>query len=356
MGTVSKLTKLKVFTFKHLNWINSRFKTYRLAVDFGTANCVILDEYGNILLNEPTVVAIDPSLKKIISVGSLAKDMLGRVPQNLEARRPLKYGGISNYRLAQVLLMQFIKNIIPKYFFGKLEALVSVPVGISSVEERALIKVFKSVGFSKIILFPEPMAAAIGANMLVDQPRGNLIVNLGGGTAEIAVISLNGLVSYESLKGCGDLINEEIIWYVKQKYNTSIGEVKAEQVKIKIGDALPTQQNSFIEVTGKHNITNMHFAVKLSSDEIQEAIHNVLNKIVESIKIVISKTSPELISDIAVYGGILSGGTALLNNIDIYFAKILGFPITVTDDPIMSVSRGLVKVLNNLDNYSNLLK
>lgn len=343
--------------FSLLN-LNSRFKTYRLAVDFGTANCVILDEQGNVLLNEPTIVAIDPGLKKIISVGNLAKDMLGKVPQNLEARRPLKYGGITNYRLAQALLMQFIKSITPKYFFGKLEALISIPAGISSVEERALIKVFRSVGFSKIILFPEPMAAAIGANMLVDQPRGNLIVNLGGGTAEIAVISLNGLVSYESLKGCGDSINEEIIWYVKQKHNVSIGEIAAEQIKIKIGKALVIQQDPsmFIDVTGKNNITNMHSTIKLTSSEIQEAIHSVLNKIVESIKTTISRISPELISDIAIYGGILSGGTALLDNIDIYFAKTLGFPMSITDDPIMSVSRGLVKVLNNLDNYSNLLK
>lgn len=332
------------------------FKKHILAVDFGTANCVIMNADGEVLLKEPTVVAIDPKLRRVLAVGEEARSMLGKVPEGLESRRPLKNGGISNYRLAEALLKKFINIVLGNIRIVRPDIIVSVPAGINSVEERAIIKAFNAIGASKIYLFPEPIAASLGSNMPIHTPSGNLIINLGGGTAEIAVLSLNGLVAYESHKGSGDMINESISSYIKKKYNVFIGEITAEQIKIEIGTAILPFEEKYIEVKGKNLKTNLPVNLKITSSELVEPIRVVLDKIVFAIKNVLAKTHPELISDIMNKGGVLSGGTSLLQEIDTFFSRSIGIPISITDEPLTCVARGLVSVINNVSDYTRVIK
>jgi len=335
--------------------INGIFKPQKLAIDFGTANCVIILSGKGVVLTEPTVVAISVKEKKILAVGQSAKLMLGKVPEGIDAKRPLKNGGISNYKLAEALLKKFMKKVMPIHFL-KPEAIVSVPAGINSVEERAIIQALTAVGIGHIFLLPEPVAAAIGAQMPIHTSTGNVIVNLGGGTAEIAVISLNGVVSYESHKGAGDSLNDSIVAYVKKEYNLLIGEITAEDIKIEIGSALKMRTPLEKEIRGRNIKTGLPMSVTLNSNELVDPLRVILNEIVSSIKRVLSKTPPELMSDIVDRGIVLSGGTSMLRGMDELITKSVGIPAHLVEEPLTCVVRGLSIALENINEFKRALK
>lgn len=330
--------------------LKSVFNPRQFAIDFGTANCIIIEKGKGIVLSEPTVVAVSPKEKKVISIGTDAKEMLGKVPEGLEARRPLKNGGIANYRLAEALLRKFFDRILGQFRVIRPVVIVSVPASMNSVEERAIIKALRSLRVAKIYLFPEPVAAAVGAKLPIHTSSGNFIANLGAGTAEIAVLSLNGIVAMESHRGAGDAINSEIIGYVKDTHNLIIGEQTAEKLKIEIGYAVEPKEISLV-VSGKDTKNGQPETKEIFARELIRPVRNVLDYIVESIKRVLAKTPPELVSDIVDRGIVLSGGTALINNIDIYLSNQLGINAHVVEDPLKAVVNGLNIVLDNIDDF-----
>lgn len=312
-----------------------------LALDFGTANCMIIRNGGEVALNEPTVVTLSLRDKNVLAVGSEAKKMLGKEPVGIIARRPLRNGGISNYQLAYMLLSNFLDQSLGRMRIVRPDVIVSIPSRLNSIEERALVKALESYGVNKIDLFPEAMAAAIGAELPVDKSEGNMIVNLGGGTAEIAMISLNGIVSSRSHVGTGDAINESIIAYLRDTFNLKIGEQTAERIKIEIGNALKDDSYDLINISGKNPISGRVENIDLNSIDIFPAVRRVLDKLLASINEVIEESPSELVSDLADRGIAISGGTANLKNIDVFLTKSLGLPCYVVDEPISCVVRGL---------------
>ena len=336
--------------------INKLLNSKRLAIDFGTANCVIIMEGKGIVLQEPTVVAISPKEKKVVAIGEDAKIMLGKVPEGIEAKRPLKNGGISNFRLAEALLKRFFAKVLGRVVIVRPEVIVAAPAGLTSVEERALTQALASVGAGRLYILPEPVAAAIGAGMPIHQSTGNLIVNLGGGTAEVAILSLNGVVAFESYRGAGDALNESITKYLKQKHNLVIGENTAEELKISYASALESKNPKEIEIKGKNSKTGQPLIVTINSNELVEPTREVLNNISNSIKRVLTKTPPELMADIIDNGMILSGGTSLLKGIDDFLTKSVGIPASVVDEPLTCVARGLEIALKNLNAYKRSIK
>lgn len=336
--------------------INNILTPKRIAIDFGTANCVIIMDGKGIILQEPTVVAISPKEKKVLAIGEDAKIMLGKVPEGVEAKRPLKNGGISNYRLAEALLRRFFRKTMGRIMIIKPEVIVSAPAGLTSVEERALTQALASVGAGKIYILPEPVAAAIGAGMPINLPTGNLIVNLGGGTAEVAVLSLNGVVAYESYRGAGDALNEAIANYLKRKHNLIIGENTAEDIKIQFASALEVKNPIQIEVKGKNSKNGQPSVVYINSNELVEPTREVLNNIANTVKRVLTKTPPELMADIIDNGMILSGGTSMLKGIDEFLTKSVGIPASVVEEPLTCVARGLDIALHNLNSYKRSIK
>ncbi len=324
-------------------------RSKRIAIDLGTANTVVMLDNRQIVVREPTVVAYSKVDRKILAVGQEAKEMLGKVPEGVEASRPMQSGAIANYRATEALLKRFMQKAVGRNSFLKPEVIISVPAGITSVEERAVLQALNASGAGRVYLLPEPIAAAIGANLPIHESTGNMIVNLGGGTAEVAVLSLNGIVSYVSKRGSGDALNEAIQKYVKKKHGINIGELTAEQIKIRIGSAVEERKPIYMEVKGSNSKSGMPEMVTLDSNQICEAIRPVLIQIVMSAKDVLEKTPPELASDIIDRGIVLSGGTALLRNIDDLMVTALGVPAHVVDEPLDCVVRGLGFALENLD-------
>jgi len=336
--------------------ISNYFKLPRLAIDFGTANCVIILQGKGVVVQEPTVVAVSPKERKVLAVGEDAKIMLGKVPEGIEARRPLRSGGIANYRLAEALLRKFFDISLGKVRIFKPEVIISVPAGLNSVEERAIIQALNAVGVNKVYLLPEPIAAAIGAEMPIHTSSGNLIVNLGGGTVEIAVLSLNGIVSYSSHRGSGDALNEAIISFLKHKHKLIIGEQTAEKIKIEIGAAMELKKELKMEVRGKDIKTGLPLAVVIKSNELVKPLRGVLNEVIEAIKHVLNDTPPELLADIVDRGLVLSGGTAMLRNIDQLLTCAIGIPAHVVDEPLTCVVRGLNTAMDNIELFKRSVK
>lgn len=305
----------------------------KIAIDLGTANFLVAVHGRGIILNEPTVVAIDMDTKRVLAVGKNAKTMLGRVPGNIIAKRPMRQGVIASYKLTEALISSMLNQAIGRTRFFKPEVMISVPAGITSVEQRAVIEAAVTAGAGKVYLIPEPIAAAIGAELPVSSSAGNMIVNMGGGTSEIAVISMNGIVTYESKRVAGDAINDSIINFVRRKYNLTIGEQMAEQIKIDIGSARLIDNPLEKHVRGRDMTTGLPHSVQLTSNDLVEPINSVLNQILGSIKNVLERTPPELSSDIIDRGMVLSGGTALLRNIDELFTMAIGVPCHVIEMP-----------------------
>jgi rod shape-determining protein MreB len=312
----------------------------KLGIDLGTANSVVYLQGEGILFVEPTVVAIDLNNYKVIAVGSEAKEMIGKTPDNIVAKRPLRNGVIADSRVTEALLKYFFDKALGRARFFKPDVVISVPAGITTVEQRAVLKAANAAGAKNITLLPEPLLAALGAGLPIETSSGNMIVNMGGGTAEIAVLSLDGIVKYESLRVAGDAINEAIIAYMRKKKGILIGEQTAEKVKFEIGSALEMAKPLEMEVRGRDIGAGVPKAIMISSNDIAQAVKSPLKKIIFSIKSVLEQTPPELSADIIDRGMVLSGGTALLRNIDRLIAKATGVPAHVADEPIYCVAKG----------------
>lgn len=321
----------------------------KLGIDLGTANSVVFVQGEGIVLTEPTVVAIDVNNFTVIAVGGQAKEMIGKTPENIVAKRPLRNGVIADSRVTEALLKYFYDKALGKSRFFKPDVVISVPAGITSVEERAVLKAANAVGSKSVTLLPEPLLAALGAEMPINTSSGNMIVNMGGGTTEVAVISLDGIVEYESLRVAGDAINDAIISYMRKRKGILIGEQTAEKIKIKIGSALEVKDPRQMEVRGRDVGAGMPKSIIVDSNDIAKAVEWPLRNIIKSIQSVLEKTPPELSADIIDRGMVMSGGTSLLRNLDKLFSRATGVPAHVADDPLYCVVKGTGIALDILE-------
>jgi len=321
----------------------------KLAIDLGTSNSFVIVQGKGIVVREPTVVAYSPEDKKVISVGWEAKEMLGKVPTNIMAKRPLRDGVIAYYKLTEAFLKKLIDKAIGRSRIFRPEVMISVPAEITSVEERAVIEAVASAGAGRVYLIPEPIAAAIGAKMPIHTSSGNMIVNIGGGTAEIAILSMNGIVKSKSERTAGDALNEAIINCIRKNYGLLIGEQMAESIKIEIGSAVKVDKPGKMEIRGRDLNSGLPTGMLIDTNILVNPLVNVLNKTILSIKSVLEETPPELASDIIDFGIVLSGGTAQLENIDILFTKAIGVPVHVVEEPMTCVVRGISEALEHID-------
>ncbi len=312
----------------------------KVGIDLGTANSVVFVQGEGVVLVEPTVVAIDVNTFTVIAVGQEAKEMIGKTPDNIVAKRPLRNGVIADSRVTQALLRYFLNKALGNFRLIKPEVLISVPAGITSVEQRAVVKAALGAGARKITLLPEPLLAALGAGLPINTSSGNMIVNLGGGTAEIAVMSLDGIVEYSSLRVAGDALNEAIIAYMRKKRNILIGEQTAENIKMKIGSAIKVEKPKSMEVRGRDFGGGMPTSIVVDSNEVADALKQPLGKIIMAIKSVLEKTPPELSADIIDRGMVMSGGTSNLRNLDKLFSRATGVPAHVADEAMYCVAKG----------------
>jgi len=328
----------------------------RIGIDLGTSNTRVVVIGKGLVIEEPTVVAISTKEKKVLAIGAQAKSMLGKVPDGIEARRPIKQGVIASYKLTEAILRDLLDRTLGRVRVFKPEVVISVPAGITSVEERAVIEALVQAGAGKVYLMPEPVAAAIGARMPINTSAGNMIVNLGGGTSEIAIISMNGIVTYESKRLAGDAINEVIVNHMRKRFGLSIGEQMAEKIKINIGSATLLEEPLHMEIRGRDVASGMPTSINITSNDIVEPIKTVLSQIITSIKKVLEMTPPELSSDIVDRGMVLSGGTSLLRNIDDLLTKATGVPAHVVEDPESTVVSGIYTALADIDEFRRALK
>ncbi len=324
-----------------------------LAVDLGTANTLVYVKGKGIVLSEPSVVAVrtDASLKnRILAVGAEAKNMLGRTPGNIIAIRPMRDGVIADFEVTEAMLRHFIHKVHNRRTFVRPRIIVAVPSGITQVEKRAVKESAESAGAREVYLIEEPMAAAIGAGLPITEPTCNMVVDIGGGTTEVAVISLAGIVYSRSLRVAGDKMDEAIMQYIKRKYNLLIGERTSEIIKTTIGNAYPEPQElESIEVKGRDLVSGIPKILAIDSEEIRMAISEQIDSIVETVKIALEQTPPELAADIVDNGIVLTGGGALLKNLDKLLREESGLPITVAEDPLSTVALGCGKVLDSIE-------
>jgi rod shape-determining protein MreB len=320
-----------------------------LSIDLGTANTLVYQKGKGIVMDEPSVVAVHKDTNRVLAVGKEAKNMLGRTPGSIIAIRPMRDGVIANFEITEAMLRYFIQKVHNRKTLVRPRIIISVPSGITQVEKRAVRDSAQSAGAREVYLVEEPMAAAIGAGMPIQEPSGNMIVDIGGGTTEVAVISLSGIVYAKSIRIAGDEMDEAIVNYVKRKYNLLIGERTAEQIKIEIGSAFPLETKQTIEVKGRDLVAGIPRTQVISDDEIREAMLEPVNAIVDTIKIALERTPPELAADIVDKGIVLAGGGALLRGLDALIREETGLPITIAEDPLTCVARGTGMVLDELD-------
>ncbi len=323
----------------------------KVAVDLGTANSVVYVAGQGIVLNEPTVVAVTTDDNKVVAVGTEAKEMLGRTPVNIQASRPMRDGVIADYLITEAMLRYFLGKVCGRKRVFKPEVMVSAPAGVTSVESRAVLDATISAGAKEAYLIPEPLAAAIGARIPISESSGNMVVNIGGGTAEVAVICLGGLVVSNSARVAGNRIDESIADHLRRTYNLIVGDRTAEMIKIKIGSALPLDDNPTLEVKGRDAIAGLPRTVELTSHEVTEVIQGPLKGIVGAVKSVLEQTPPELSSDVIDKGMVLTGGTALLQNIDKFLTQSTGVPAHVAENPILCVAYGVGTAIENLESF-----
>ncbi|RJP45884.1 MAG: rod shape-determining protein [Armatimonadetes bacterium] len=324
----------------------------RIGIDLGTANTLVYLGGEGVVVNEPTVVAVRADDNKVVAVGQEAKEMLGRTPGNIVATRPLKDGVIADYVITQEMLSYFIDRVCGKSRFIKPEVMVCIPSGVTQVEKRAVLDATMAAGARAVYLIEEPLAAAIGAKIPIAQPAGHMILDGGGGTTDIAVISLGGVVVHKSIRVAGNKIEEAIANYIRKKFNLLIGERTAEEIKIKTGNAIPDMSNlKSMEVKGRDSVTGLPRSIEITEKEMNDALLPVLKHIVSAIKEVFEMTPPELASDIIDKGIVLSGGTSLLKNLDKYVTQETGVPSYVAEDPLYCVVRGTGVALENLELY-----
>jgi rod shape-determining protein MreB len=320
-----------------------------IAIDLGTANTLVWVAGGGLVVNEPTVVAISADDNKVVAVGEEAKRMLGRTPEALVASRPMRDGVIADYQVTEAMLRYFIGKVIGRFQFFKPNVMVCVPAGCTQVERRAALDATLSAGAGHAYLIDEPLAAAIGAQIPVSAPSGHMIVDIGGGSTEAAVISLGGVVTHKSVRVAGNKIDEAIQGFLKKKHNLIIGDQTAEDIKLKIGSATATPKVEKLEISGRDLVFGLPRTVVITSAEVTEAIKPVLLQIIGAIKGVLEDTPPELASDIIDKGLIMSGGSSILRNFDKLITAETGVPAHVADEPLLCVVRGTGLVLENIE-------
>ncbi len=323
-----------------------------LAIDLGTATTLIYVKGRGIVSCEPSVVAVQRegrSAKKVLAVGKEAKEMLGRTPGSIQAVRPLRDGVIADFEITEAMLRYFITRAHERRTIVKPRIIICVPFGITEVEKRAVKESAESAGAREVFLIEEPMAAAIGAGLPITEPSGNMVVDIGGGTTEVAVISLAGIVYSQSVRVGGDKMDEAIIAYMKRKYNLLIGEQSAERVKCVIGNAHPGEENQTMEVKGRDLVAGVPKTVAVSGDEIRDALGEPINAITEAVMLALERTPPELSADIVDKGIVLTGGGALLRNLDVLLREETGLPVMVADDPVAAVVLGSGKTLDHME-------
>ena len=326
-----------------------------VAIDLGTANTLVYLKGKGIVLNEPSVVAVDRTTGRVIAVGKEAKSMLGRTPDEIVAVRPLKDGVIADFEKTEDLLREFIQKALRRRTWVRPRIIICVPSGITEVEKRAVQESAQHAGAREVLLVPEPIAAAIGVGLPVGKPSGNMIIDIGGGTTEIAVMALNSIVNQQSIRVGGDEMDEAIVQYVKKAYNLLIGEQTAEQIKIKIGSAFRLEQEEEMEIKGRDLVAGIPKTMKISSVEVREALSEPLQQIVDALMQSLEKTPPELASDIVDRGIVMTGGGSLLRGIDMLLREATNLPITVAEDPLSCVVLGTGKILDDPTQYEKVL-
>ena len=325
--------------------------TNRIAIDLGTTYSIVHIPGRGIVINEPSVVAISLVDKKVMAVGNEAKDMIGRTPDTIVASRPLKDGVIADYKTTEAMIKYFINKALGGVRFFRPEVMIAVPAGITSTERRAVIEATLQAGAKAAYIIKEPIAAAIGANIPIGSASGHMIVDIGGGTSEVAVLSLGGIVANSSVRIGGNKFDYAIQEFVRKKYNLAIGERTAEDLKIQMGSAIPVEEKMYMEIKGRDSIQGLPKTVTVENNDVPEAIQDELAGIIQAIKSVLQDTPPELSADIMDKGMVLSGGSSLLKNLDILLSEAIGVPAYVADEAQLCVAKGTGVALENLESY-----
>jgi len=323
----------------------------KIGIDLGTATTLVYLPKKGVVINEPTVVAISIENNRILAVGNQAKEMLGRTPETIIALRPMKDGVIADYRVTEAMLRYFISKVLGRWRVFRPEVMVAVPAGITSTERRAVIEATVKAGARMAYVVKEPILAAIGAGIPINEPVGHMIIDVGGGTSEMAVISLGGIVSWASVRVGGDKIDQAINEFIRKKHNLAVGERTAEQIKIKLGSALPRKEDISLKIQGRDLVAGLPKFIEISGNEITEAISEQLREIIQAVKSVLQVTPPELVADIMDKGMILSGGGALLQNLDKLIMETIGVSCRLAKEPMLCVAKGAGLSLEHLDIY-----
>ncbi len=329
--------------------------TRKIGIDLGTANTIVFVPNKGFVVNEPTIVALSVPDNGVLAVGREAKEMIGRTPDDIVAYRPLKDGVIADYYITKAMLKYFIAKAVGPFNLFKPEVVLSVPAGITPTERRAVMNAAREAGAKEAYIVKEPILAALGAGIPINSHSGNMIINIGGGTSEVAVVSLGGIVAWASLRVAGNKFDQAITDYIKRKYSLAIGEQMAEHIKIEIGAALTTKDRMEVKVRGRDLVNGLPRDVVLNSNEIAEALNPHLMDIAASVQSVFNSTPPELVADIMEKGIILSGGGAHLHYIDEFFKRMTGVPTYVAEEPLFCVAKGAGLILNHLDVYKRTL-
>ena len=336
-----------------LQKLQSLFST-DIGIDLGTANSLVYVKGHGVVLREPSVVAIQAGSKRVLAVGAEAKRMLGRTPGNIVAIRPMKSGVIADFDITEAMLAYFINKVRPKRFFwskySKPRMVIAVPSGITEVEKKAVEEAARNAGAGLVFLIEEPMAAAIGVGLPVSEPEGSMIVDIGGGTCEVAIISLAGIAHSDSERDAGgDAMDDCIMRYIQRVYNLLIGERMAEMIKIEIGSAFPTGEEKTLEIKGRDIVAGLPKTLTITSEEIREALKDPISKIVDAVRATLDKCEPELAADLVDRGLVLSGGSSQLRGLDKLLSQQTGLPVTLAEDPLSAVAEGTGVVMNELD-------
>ena len=341
-----------------MNFLNGLLGRYSrdMGIDLGTANTLVHVRGRGILLREPSVVAIDSESGKVVAVGEEAKRMLGRTPSTITAIRPLRDGVIADFDQTEAMIRRFIEKVHRRNFLFAPRVVIGVPCGVTEVEERAVKEAARKAGAKVAYTIEEPMASAIGAGLPISEPTGSMIVDIGGGTTEVAVISLGAIVTARSVRVAGDELDEAIISYIRRTYNLHIGDRTAEQAKFEVGSAFPVGNERTMDVRGRDQITGLPRSLTISSAEIREAIQDPINSIVEAVKVTLELTPPELSADIYERGIMLAGGGALLEGLDELLSRETSMPVWIAPDPLSCVVLGTGKMLEEMDNNPTLFK
>lgn len=344
--------------------LNSLLKLFRVlknqfvsdvAIDLGTCTTLIYVKGRGVVLNEPTVVAIDTNTKKCLAIGTEAKKMLGRTPDDIKAIRPMKDGVIADFEMVELLLRKFIDKVQKRKLFTRPRVIICVPSGITEVEKRAVRDSAEAAGAREVFLVSEPIAAAIGIDLPVHSATGNMVIDIGGGTTEIAVIALSGIVTNNSIRVAGDELDDAILQYIKKNYNIIIGEQTAEQIKIDLGNAFPTNTDNNLEVKGRDLVSGIPKTIRLTSHEVRDAIQEPLSMIIEAIRLTLEKTPPELASDIVNSGIYMAGGGSLLRGIDALIREETNLPVKIAEDAHKSVVIGAGRILDDMSQYEKVI-